>query len=885
MIEKKEQDKKDEKEHKIYAPINIDISKVEYQKKYNIKGIDIYFPYDAYPPQLEYMEKVISALNKEGSISALESPTGTGKTLCLLCSILAWMRHTGKTKTIYYCTRTVSQINNLLKEINKTCYLLNISFLVSRIHSCIRFNKKTKINFGMDKLNDICEEQKARYCPFYLNNEKCNYDKYNNLVDIEDLFKEGKAKNFCPYFYNIRKTKLHSNLTFMTYNYLLNPKIKNKLELFEEDTVVIFDEAHNICNTIENIYSYKISKLDIENIQRLLKVIVDYIEEKQIRKKEEINDLLCLDKKGIYKEINTIENFLDDIKNVNFDTIGKLYKFDKSYSNNKYYKTHINFFINKFKNFQRNCYKKLYSTFNSLESSIKSKLNYYYKKSHIFDGKTKLSSLIRALYNFFDFLKFLSLFKDIYINSENILQKKFLSSYLNNQDTVEEKETKVTYHDINSFRFILSIECNNLYFDIICLDPSYGLNYFFESKPCCTIFTSGTLSSNLLEESLKIKFDQKFSNKHILNKDQFLIYIITGYQKNNNYYDYDFKFNKRINIQQIYSLGNEILNLVNSVKIGGVLVFFQSFDFLRKCHNVWLENGIINEFESRKKVIFDLTFSKNYTERLINEEKKNNNLLLFTVYRGKNSEGVNFENDEARMVICVGIPFAKLSDIKIKLKREYYDEKNRIEKNCFNGAKWYKEDAIKAVNQSLGRLIRNKYDYGIMICFGLDFSEKNINFSRWIKDNISFCSFIKLRENDTKYYNHLSDFLDNLRAKYSNKIKPYETCKSILTNKKEENDDKNRELDNLDNTDEEYGYYSDESWEKEEEPKETINILNITESNSSFQNDKSNQITFINNKRYRTNYSGRYNIYSNWQNRNNYNKYSSSYFYNDKYYP
>ena len=59
------------------------------------------------------------------------------------------------------------------------------------------------------------------------------------------------------------------------------------------------------------------------------------------------------------------------------------------------------------------------------------------------------------------------------------------------------------------------------------------------------------------------------------------------------------------------------------------------------------------------------------------EYKKNKNLLLFTVYRGKNSEGINFSDDEARMVICIGVPYPNLSDIKVQLKREFLDKRNR----------------------------------------------------------------------------------------------------------------------------------------------------------------------------------------------------------------
>lgn len=60
--------------------------------------MEVQFPYDAYSCQIDYMEKVIDALqNRENGL--LESPTGTGKTLCLLCATLAWresLKHEAK---------------------------------------------------------------------------------------------------------------------------------------------------------------------------------------------------------------------------------------------------------------------------------------------------------------------------------------------------------------------------------------------------------------------------------------------------------------------------------------------------------------------------------------------------------------------------------------------------------------------------------------------------------------------------------------------------------------------------------------------------------------------------------------------------------------------
>jgi Rad3-related DNA helicase len=42
------------------------------------------------------------------------------------------------------------------------------------------------------------------------------------------------------------------------------------------------------------------------------------------------------------------------------------------------------------------------------------------------------------------------------------------------------------------------------------------------------------------------------------------------------------------------------------------------------------------------------------------------------LYRyGAVSEGLDFKDENARAVFCVGIPFPSLGDVKVKLKKEY----------------------------------------------------------------------------------------------------------------------------------------------------------------------------------------------------------------------
>lgn len=63
----------------------------------HIGGIPVEFPYQPYGTQLAFMNRVISTLDRsqrDGNCHALlESPTGTGKSLSLLCSTIAWQQN------------------------------------------------------------------------------------------------------------------------------------------------------------------------------------------------------------------------------------------------------------------------------------------------------------------------------------------------------------------------------------------------------------------------------------------------------------------------------------------------------------------------------------------------------------------------------------------------------------------------------------------------------------------------------------------------------------------------------------------------------------------------------------------------------------------------
>lgn len=56
-----------------------------------LENTPVLFPYEPYKIQVDYMTEVVRSLNNREN-GLLQSPTGTGKTLSLLCSTLAWLK-------------------------------------------------------------------------------------------------------------------------------------------------------------------------------------------------------------------------------------------------------------------------------------------------------------------------------------------------------------------------------------------------------------------------------------------------------------------------------------------------------------------------------------------------------------------------------------------------------------------------------------------------------------------------------------------------------------------------------------------------------------------------------------------------------------------------
>jgi regulator of telomere elongation helicase 1 len=204
-----------------------------------VAGIKVKMPFKPYEAQVRTMEVILRCLeNRESGL--VESPTGTGKSLSILCACLAWLSQTKNKPRVYVCSRTHKQIDQLIGQLKKLAYTPKTSVLAGRTHMCLN----RQVLKETDK-NSACRDAvKGEGCMYYTNKEMLAR-RMNAVFDIEEIRAEGARCKGCPY-YASRILADESEVIFSPYNYILDPSIRKNMNIKLEESVVIIDEGHNV---------------------------------------------------------------------------------------------------------------------------------------------------------------------------------------------------------------------------------------------------------------------------------------------------------------------------------------------------------------------------------------------------------------------------------------------------------------------------------------------------------------------------------------------------------------------------------------------------------------------------------------------------------------
>ena len=104
---------------------------------------------------------------------------------------------------------------------------------------------------------------------------------------------------------------------------------------------------------------------------------------------------------------------------------------------------------------------------------------------------------------------------------------------------------------------------------------------------------------------------------------------------------------------------------------------------------------------------------------------------MLCVARGKVSEGIDFDHQFGRTVLMIGVPFQYTESRILKARLEFLRDNYHIRENDFLSF-----DAMRHAAQCLGRVLRGKDDYGVMVLADRRFAKKRNQLPKWINQAI-----------------------------------------------------------------------------------------------------------------------------------------------------
>ncbi|XP_071521047.1 regulator of telomere elongation helicase 1 homolog [Panulirus ornatus] len=724
-----------------------------------LNGVPVRFPFEPYEVQKSYMTKVIDCLQR-GENGILESPTGTGKTVCLLCSTLGWLEikkaeyksrlPTGNSQDapdffsslssqlkaaagqswgdkaappkIIYSSRTHSQLSQAISELKRTSYsYLRVAVLGSRDQMCVHpeVSKETNNN---SKVHMCQMRVKAKTC--YFNNQvemkKDEPQLRQGVLDLEDLVKFGRKKSFCPY-YMARELKQDADIIFMPYNYLLDPKSRKAHGIELAGNVVIFDEAHNVEKICEEAASLQLRSTDlalcIDEVTQVMKKIQDVSEGSNIAANDSSqaipedfspDDLYTL--KALFLELEKAIDAISLPPDGSGSTFPGSFMFEllEKADITPHKKTIILEVLDKLIQ---------YLTMNSASP--------FQRKGA---GLQKFSDLIKIVFSkdtiSLQHMEFVKQCYKVHINIEEAKKK---------PGGRQEGWGAPKITPVNSkLGRVISYWCFN---------PGFGMKDLAEQGVKCIILTSGTLSPiDSFTSELQVPFPIQLENPHIIQQHQVWVGTVC---KGPDGFNLNSSFKNRSDPRYINSLGQTVLNFSRVIP-DGLLVFFPSYPIMRSCRDEWQNSGIWSKISVGKPIFVEPQMKEEFHNAMEEFYQKINDPSLkgacfMAVCRGKVSEGLDFADRNGRAVIITGLPYPPFKDPRVVLKQKYLEETRLKYKKGLTGQAWYQLEASRAVNQAIGRVIRHKDDFGAIILCDSRFAVSGFKaqLSAWVRPHIN----------------------------------------------------------------------------------------------------------------------------------------------------
>lgn len=665
-----------------------------------------------------------------GGNSILEMPSGTGKTVSLLSLTIAYQMHYPEHRKIVYCSRTMSEIEKALHELKSLMKYRSKELgyeedfrglgLTSRKNLCLHPTVKQErkgavvdekcraMTNGVARQKYDAGDHSVQLCEYHENMNDMEPHNYipQGVYTFEDILNYGEQHKQCPYF-TVRRMMAFCNIIIYSYHYLLDPKIADRVSKeLAKDCIIIFDEAHNIDNVcIESLSVditedslrkaaqgaqsledavYKVKETDSEKLQsEYQKLVEGLMEAEQAREEERFmsNPVLPEDllQEAVPGNIRRAEHFVAFLKRF------------IAYLKTRMKVLHV-----------------ISETPLSFLQHLK-ELTLIERKPLRFCSE-RLTSLVRTLE---------------LTQVENFAALKEIVTFATLLATYEEG-------------FVLILEpyetdqatVPNPILRFACLDASIAIKPVFD-RFSSVIITSGTISPlDMYPKMLNFDTIIQESFTMTLARRSFLPMIVT---KGSDQVAISSRFEIRNDPSVVRNYGNLLIEF-SKLTPDGLVVFFPSYLYMESIISQWQNMGILDEVWKYKLVLVETPDSQETSLALETYRTACSNgrgAVMFCVARGKVSEGIDFDHHYGRTVLMIGVPFQYTESRILKARLEFLRENYKIRENDFLSF-----DAMRHAAQCLGRVLRGKEDYGIMVLADRRFSRKRTQLPKWINQAI-----------------------------------------------------------------------------------------------------------------------------------------------------
>ncbi|KAG5952585.1 TFIIH/NER complex ATP-dependent 5'-3' DNA helicase subunit [Claviceps humidiphila] len=687
--------------------------------KFYIDKLPVLFPYPRiYPETLD-----------AGGHCVLEMPSGTGKTVSLLSLIVAYQQFMPEKRKLIYCSRTMSEIEKALEELRELMKYRTKELgyeedfrglgLTSRKNLCLHPSVKreksgTVVDARCRSLTaGFVKEKKERgenvdLCVYHDNLDLLEPHNLipNGVWTFEGILSYGEEHKQCPYF-TARRMMQYCNVVIFSYHYLLDPKIAERVSKdFSKDCIVVFDEAHNIDNVCIEALSTDITEDSLRRATRGAQNL-----------EQKITEMRRTDQEQLQNEYQKLINGLRETEQARQEDafMGSPALPDdllqEAIPGNIRRAEHFTAFLKRFIEYLKTRMK-VRQVISETPPSFLAHLreNTFIEKKPLRFCAERLTSLVRTL------------------------ELTNIEDYQPLQEVATFATLVATYE--KGFLLILepyesdTAEVPNPILHFTCLDAAIAIRPVFD-RFYSVIITSGTISPlEIYPKMLDFSTVVQESYSMTLARRSFLPMIVT---RGSDQASISSSFQVRNEPSVVRNYGTLLIEF-SKITPDGLVVFFPSYLYMESIISMWQGMGILDEVWKYKLILVETPDAQETSLALETYRTaccNGRGAILLCVARGKVSEGIDFDHQYGRTVICIGVPFQYTESRILKARLEFLRETYRIKENEFLSF-----DAMRHAAQCLGRVLRGKDDYGIMVLADRRFQKKRNQLPKWINQGL-----------------------------------------------------------------------------------------------------------------------------------------------------